>query len=75
MEALLEVHTKNADLVQKAFRGDASFGASLDKVSLKPGTRKSAYQISRIGLPRVHQPKQGDWQRFLQIARIGGQAR
>lgn len=33
VEALLEVHTKNADLVQKAFRGDVSFGASLDKVS------------------------------------------
>ena len=32
VEALLEVHTKNADIVQKAFRGDVSFGASLDKV-------------------------------------------
>lgn len=31
VEALLEVHAKNADLVQKAFRGDASFGQALDK--------------------------------------------
>lgn len=32
VEALLEVHTKNADTVQKAFRGDPTFVASLDKV-------------------------------------------
>jgi len=31
VEALLEVHTKNADLVTKAFRGDPTFGQSLDK--------------------------------------------
>lgn len=31
VEALLEVHTKNADTVQRAFRSDPTFVASLDK--------------------------------------------
>ena len=31
VESLLEVHTKNAELVQRAFRGDATFGQALDK--------------------------------------------
>jgi cullin 1 len=33
VDALLEVHLRNADLVSKAFKSDPGFVASLDKVS------------------------------------------
>jgi cullin 1 len=33
VDALLAVHEKNSDLVVKAFKGDAGFNTSLDKVS------------------------------------------
>lgn len=34
VDALLAAHKRNADLVQKAFRGDQGFVASLDRVRL-----------------------------------------
>ena len=51
VEALLEVHTKNAELVQRAFRGDPTFGASLDKVGDRAAAVLSSMHVRSLASP------------------------
>jgi cullin 1 len=60
--SLLAVHTKNNELVGKAFRGDQGFVASLDRVRFRLSlaiSEESTDATASGGLPRVRQPQQG----------------
>lgn len=75
VEALLAVHNKNAETVQKAFRGDPTFVASLDKVCAVRSVpdspnRRLNLEYCYAGLSRIHQPEQSYWHTISQITRI-----
>lgn len=79
VDALLLVHTKNNELVQRAFKGETGFVASLDKVS---DTQKICVSLDVdadiqffTGMQRVCQPQQSLRHHFVQVARAAGQAR
>ena len=59
VDALLVVHGKNDGLVQRAFKGEPGFVASLDKVCCLRPRRSDRNSFDTVaGLPRIRQPKQ-----------------
>lgn len=53
VDALLEVHKKNSETVQKSFRGEAGFVASLDKACREFVNRNSATGTSNARSPEL----------------------
>lgn len=53
VDALLEVHQKNSETVQKSFRGEAGFVASLDKACREFVNRNAATGISTTKSPEL----------------------
>lgn len=69
VDALLEVHGKNDETVAKAFKTEAGFVASLDKVCARAHCSLAVGRPAdiRTGLSRVCQPEQGHGHQLVQV--------